>query len=164
MEIPPPKEVGPRLRAAREHLGLKIPEVSERTGISTGNLSELERGQSYPSFKALYLLSDMYEIPVSWIMKGGPPPWEHQPPSGPEEDKEQNLASLRHFRSRLDDGDHYDLELNRSLDGLARLWTSSDEYNKGWIIVQIRRAFPDLHDNGQKKQRRATASSARDGA
>lgn len=49
-------QVGQRLRAAREKLGLSLREVARRLDISASALSQIETGKSRPSVKTLYAI------------------------------------------------------------------------------------------------------------
>ena len=60
--------VGQRIKRRRKELGLTIPEVSDKTGISNGNLSTLERDRSLPSATALINLSECLNCSIDWIL------------------------------------------------------------------------------------------------
>lgn len=49
--------IGIRLRALRAELGLTIPALSARAGLSAGLISQIERGQSNPSMKTIQRLT-----------------------------------------------------------------------------------------------------------
>lgn len=54
--VPPLARLGRRLREARESR-FTLKELSERSGISIGLISEVERGKGNPSFRTLYSIS-----------------------------------------------------------------------------------------------------------
>ena len=56
--------VGARIRALRRSKGLGLNEMSARTGLSIGFLSQMERGLSSPTLRALTSLADA--MPVSY--------------------------------------------------------------------------------------------------
>lgn len=128
-------QVGKRLKAARLRKALTVSMVSEETGISTGNLSDLERGRSLPSSGALARLSDIYDVTADWILKGGPAPW-HEP-FVPE------TTALQ------------DPELREMIQYLQRIWESSDHEMRIWAKIQFRRAFSDFDE---ARKRRSTDS------
>ncbi len=46
-------------------------QVKEQTGLSTGNLSDIENNRYQPSAKALNRLGLCYDAPVDWFLYGG---------------------------------------------------------------------------------------------
>lgn len=63
-------ELGKRIKNRRLELNLTQSDVKQKTGISTGNLSDIERGRSAPSASALCELSDVLECSVDYILFG----------------------------------------------------------------------------------------------
>ena len=64
------KMVGIRIKNRRNELHLTQKDVYNSTGISTGNLSEIERGNVLPSSKALVSLSKLLQTSIDWILTG----------------------------------------------------------------------------------------------
>ncbi len=56
--------LGTRLRSVRHELGLSLQEVASRSKLSIGMISQIERGQTSPTFRSLRLLSGALEIPI----------------------------------------------------------------------------------------------------
>ncbi|TXH39128.1 MAG: cupin domain-containing protein [Rhodospirillaceae bacterium] len=56
--------LGRQLRALRKGRELSLTELAERTGLSIGNLSQIERGVSSPSVRSLKKLSEVLQVPV----------------------------------------------------------------------------------------------------
>lgn len=56
--------VGRQIRALRKELGLTLDELSERSGISTGLISQVERGKGNPSFASLAQLAHGLDVPI----------------------------------------------------------------------------------------------------
>ena len=79
--------VGQRVRQRRKAAGLSLVEVSARTGLSIGYLSQLERGLSSATLKALTSLSDVLKVPLAGLLAS-----QHEPGS-------QGGAVLRKARS-----------------------------------------------------------------
>jgi transcriptional regulator with XRE-family HTH domain len=117
--------IAERLKEARTKAGLSLPEVYEKTGISTGNLSELEKGKHDPSAKALVLFSEIYNVSVDWILKGE---------TAAKFDKPSGSSNI---------------EFKGFLKSIDETWEKADEETRGWIIVQLRRAFPELTDKNK---------------
>jgi transcriptional regulator with XRE-family HTH domain len=62
--------VGARIRALRRSNGLGLNEMSARTGLSIGFLSQMERGLSSPTLRALTSLADAMQINLAEIVRG----------------------------------------------------------------------------------------------
>ena len=52
-------DIGSRIRARRQELGLTLGEVSSQSGMSTGALSQIERGLVSPTVRSLYTIADV---------------------------------------------------------------------------------------------------------
>lgn len=61
--------VGEKIKKRRKELRLTIAQIKEKTGISTGNLSEIENGKKLPSAPALLALSRALNCSCDWILK-----------------------------------------------------------------------------------------------
>lgn len=123
-------QVGRRLKAARLRKGLTLMEVNAATGVSTGNLSDLERGRSLPSAETLVRLSELYDVTTDWILKG--------------EFQSEGDGEARHITML------HDAELRKIVKYLEGIWNSDDPELRIWAKVQFRRAFSDF-DAAQKK-------------
>lgn len=62
--------IGERIRYARKSKKLTIPNLKDLTGISTGNLSDLENNKVSPSANALIKLKEVLNISIDWILIG----------------------------------------------------------------------------------------------
>jgi transcriptional regulator with XRE-family HTH domain len=56
LDEPEPTQIGSRLRAQRERLGLTLREVARRIGVSASLISQIERDKVNPSVSTLYAL------------------------------------------------------------------------------------------------------------
>ncbi len=72
------KTVGNRIRTARKKNSLTLIDINNETGLSTGNLSELENDKFMPSANALILLKKVLNVSIDWILTG-----EDNPPYNP---------------------------------------------------------------------------------
>ncbi len=117
--------IGTRLKLARNNKKLTIPQVSEKTGISKGNLSVIENDKTKPSADALTLLSELYGVSVDWILKG----------ETKKQDDEfvNNLAPIYTIK-----------EFQFFMREIESVWEDGDAETKGWIVVQLRKAFPEV--------------------
>jgi transcriptional regulator with XRE-family HTH domain len=57
--------LGETVRLLRQRAGLSIQDVAQRTGLSTGMISQLERALASPSVRSLRLLSIALGVPIS---------------------------------------------------------------------------------------------------
>lgn len=62
--------IGERIRYARKKNNLTIPNLSKLTGLSVGNLSDLENNKSMPSSNALIKLKSALNISIDWLLTG----------------------------------------------------------------------------------------------
>lgn len=62
--------IGTRIKQRRTDLGLKQLQIKELTGISSGNLSDIENNNKLPSSRALISLSNALDCSIDWILTG----------------------------------------------------------------------------------------------
>jgi transcriptional regulator with XRE-family HTH domain len=137
---PTTETIGARLRQARVAKDLTIPEVSDRTGISRGNLSHLENDKGKPSSDALTNLSALYEVSTDWILKGvnygaigfqeKKGTYEFKRPAGPEGQSSKELMGF--------------------MNSILEAWEQGDAVTRGWIVGQLRKAFPEIAEMVKK--------------
>jgi transcriptional regulator with XRE-family HTH domain len=60
--------IGPHIREARRAAKMTLAQVAERSGLSIGYLSEVERSQLTPSLSALKKIADVLSIPAYKVM------------------------------------------------------------------------------------------------
>lgn len=65
--------IGLRIKQRRKELGLTQTQIKEQTGISSGNMSEIENGSKLPSALTLIQLSNILNCSTDWILKGDSP-------------------------------------------------------------------------------------------
>jgi transcriptional regulator with XRE-family HTH domain len=53
----------------RQRAGLSIQDVANKTGLSTGMISQLERARAMPSIRTLRLLSIALDVPISYFFE-----------------------------------------------------------------------------------------------
>lgn len=64
---------GARIKQRRKELRLTQVQIKEATGISSGNMSEIENGCKLPSTPALLELSSTLDCSIDLILKGESP-------------------------------------------------------------------------------------------
>jgi transcriptional regulator with XRE-family HTH domain len=62
-------EVGPRVRALRDAMGLSLRELSERSGVSAPMLSQVERGVTSPSLAVAARIASGLELNLSQLLR-----------------------------------------------------------------------------------------------
>lgn len=92
--------MGARLRFARKMAGLKIAQVSEKSGVGESSLSEYENDKREPRMNQLRLLAEVYRRPLSYFFGEGEPPgdavvlWRQAPPPDVATDTERRFLQL----------------------------------------------------------------------
>ena len=62
--------IGNRIKQRRKELKLTQTQIKELTGISSGNMSDVENGKTLPSATALISLSKALNCSIDWILTG----------------------------------------------------------------------------------------------
>jgi transcriptional regulator with XRE-family HTH domain len=67
--------LGGRLRGMRQRREWTLQELSARSGLSVGMLSQIEPGVSSPSIRSLQRLAEIFAVPIGWFFSDpGPAP------------------------------------------------------------------------------------------
>jgi transcriptional regulator with XRE-family HTH domain len=74
VEAASPGTIGTRLREARKRLGITLADLAERTGLTKGFLSQVERDLASPSVASLVRLCEALSIGPGLLLTGGPGP------------------------------------------------------------------------------------------
>ena len=67
------QRLGETVRLLRQRAGLSIQDVANKTGLSNGMISQLERARAMPSIRTLRLLSIALEVPISYFFETSDP-------------------------------------------------------------------------------------------
>ncbi len=67
------QRLGETVRLLRQRAGLSIQDVANRTGLSNGMISQLERARAMPSIRTLRLLSIALDVPISYFFETSDP-------------------------------------------------------------------------------------------
>lgn len=62
-------EIGPRVRALREHMGLSLRDVAERSGVSATTLSQVERGETSPTLQVAARIAAGLDLRLSQLLR-----------------------------------------------------------------------------------------------
>lgn len=71
-------EIGARIRQRRKALALTQTDIKKMTGISSGNMSDIEQGKRLPAAITLIQLSSALQCSVDYILTGNSPVSENQ--------------------------------------------------------------------------------------
>jgi len=85
------ERVGFEIRDLRRAKSMTLTDLSRETGLSVGYLSQIERGVSSPSIKALHTISRVMGVTISWFFS----------PSATEDDKLHDIIVRAGNRRRL---------------------------------------------------------------
>ena len=67
------QRLGEAVRLLRQRAGLSIQDVANKTGLSNGMISQLERARAMPSIRTLRLLSIALDVPISYFFESSDP-------------------------------------------------------------------------------------------
>ncbi|MDD1529684.1 transcriptional regulator [Bradyrhizobium sp. WBOS7] len=67
------QRLGETVRLLRQRAGFSIQDVANKTGLSTGMISQLERARAMPSIRTLRLLSIALDVPISYFFETSDP-------------------------------------------------------------------------------------------
>ena len=104
--------VGKRIRQARKNKGFTQTEIRKLTGISSGNLSDIENDKTMPSAGALISLKRELGVSIDWLLTGIDPSTDTEKESVPKSEStikidgieklsEEEKVIIRKFRSGL---------------------------------------------------------------
>lgn len=71
------KAIGNRIKERRKELNLTQLDIKEKVGISSGNISDIERGNRLPAATTLVQLSDVLDCSIDYILTGKSPSGEN---------------------------------------------------------------------------------------
>jgi transcriptional regulator with XRE-family HTH domain len=64
------KDIGYRIKCIRKEHNLNQTQFAKTIGISQGNLSEIEMGNSNPSAETLVSIRQQYNVNLNWLLTG----------------------------------------------------------------------------------------------
>jgi transcriptional regulator with XRE-family HTH domain len=62
-------DIGPRVRALRDHMGLSLRELAERCGVSATTLSQVERGETSPTLQVAARIATGLDLRLSQLLR-----------------------------------------------------------------------------------------------
>src|SRR3954449_10972220 len=62
-------QIGPRVRALREAMGLSLRDLAQRTGVSAPMLSQVERGETSPTLAVAARIANGLELTLSQLLR-----------------------------------------------------------------------------------------------
>ncbi|TCL55737.1 transcriptional regulator with XRE-family HTH domain [Hydrogenispora ethanolica] len=115
--------IGQRLTTARKNMNLTVNDSAKAIGIAKSNLSRVENDQHQPSIATVMKLARFYGVSTDWILFGD---------DGSEKDSNENLIYVP------------DSKLRAFFILLVKMWQEGSQDVRGWIIVQLEKAFPEI--------------------
>src|SRR3954470_14852031 len=64
-----PLQIGPRIRALREAMGLSLRDLTDRSGVSAPMLSQVERGETSPTLATAGRIAQGLELSLSQLLR-----------------------------------------------------------------------------------------------
>lgn len=126
--------IGQRIKDRRKELHITGTQIKETTGISTGNLSDIENGKILPSSNALIGLSKILECSCDYILFGD----------------SRNSEST--YNSELRDSEHVLLEQFRAL--------SEDDQEEIMMMIQFKYNRTQKAKNNIKKSSSSVSNNS----
>ena len=102
-----------RIKRARKARGLTQQVLSERLQVTRGAIGHWEQGAAYPSTAKLSSLAAVLDIPLEWLIKGGPSPLKKQQNSGKASSFIGVAESAGRYNSNIESFDKDTLEVAR---------------------------------------------------
>jgi transcriptional regulator with XRE-family HTH domain len=65
----PARNIGPRVRALREHMDLSLRDLAERSGVSAPMLSQVERGETSPTLAVASRIAAGLDLTLSQLLR-----------------------------------------------------------------------------------------------
>ncbi len=62
-------QIGPRVRALRDHMGLSLRDLAERCGVSATTLSQVERGETSPTLQVAARIATGLDLRLSQLLR-----------------------------------------------------------------------------------------------
>jgi transcriptional regulator with XRE-family HTH domain len=113
--------LGEKIKTLRIERGLSKKALSENIGINQSIISRIENDKNDPSAKTLIALSQFFGVTSDWLLFG---------------DIHQNKKDVD-FLDEITDA-----ELQKIFFKIRCQWIIGDNAERGWIKVQLRKAFP----------------------
>lgn len=105
--------VGGRIKEKRLSLGLTQTQIMNKTGISSGNMSDIENGKKLPSSSTLCMLSNVLNCSIDWILTGEYPKCENLIDLNEQEIKLVKQFRILDYENKEEILDIIDLKISR---------------------------------------------------
>jgi transcriptional regulator with XRE-family HTH domain len=126
--------VGSRIKFLRVHFALSQDQLCKKIGIKNSSLSRIENGNTDPSMSTIIALMQYFNVSSDWILTGEGAITKELNEKGKtlSEDLNEQIPKIR------------DRKLRKYIRSLINLWTEGNSDIKGWIIIQLEKAFPEI--------------------
>ncbi|MBZ4644933.1 MAG: transcriptional regulator, family [Clostridia bacterium] len=136
--------IGERIRLARKKKKLTLTDIKNLTGLSTGNLSELENDKFMPSASALIALKKTLDVSIDWILTGEESIEGHLPGI----QKAENDEESTHYFIKEAESTTYLLNEDEKelINGYRKLDEEKRRDIKGFIHVCLQNTYSSAHE------------------
>jgi transcriptional regulator with XRE-family HTH domain len=122
------EEIGKRLKMVREPL--RQVDLAKEFGVERTYIGHMEQGRAKPSLEYLMFISSKFKVSVDWILTGKGDIIANN--NGESDALGEQILIIR------------DEKLRKYIRSLFNLWTEGNSDIKGWIIIQLEKAFPEI--------------------
>jgi transcriptional regulator with XRE-family HTH domain len=130
--------VGSRIKSLRVRLALSQDQLCKEIGIKTSSLSRIENGNTDPSMSTIIALMQYFNVSSDWILTGED--------AITKEANKKTTPCINQLSEELNEQIPVirDRKLRKYIRSLINLWTEGNSDIKGWIIIQLEKAFPEI--------------------
>ena len=132
--------IGNRIKKRRKELHLTQIDIKEKTGISSGNMSDIERGNRLPAATTLVQLSEILECSIDYLLTGKSLSQENSNASLDENSKTSESQLLKFYRGMSKD-DQQELLM------IAQLkYCRENNLLKDFTLLECKDMDPKMHE------------------
>jgi transcriptional regulator with XRE-family HTH domain len=129
------EDIGKRFKEIRG--ALRQADIANEFEVDRSYISSIEQGRAKPSLEYLMFISAKFNVSVDWILTGQPGTKE-LPSFIPDEE-------LRPYFEKI----------NKLLDAESE---DEQQHMRGWIIIQLQKAFPEIAEEVKKEGEKEVTS------
>jgi transcriptional regulator with XRE-family HTH domain len=144
--------VGSRIKSLRLRLALSQDQLCKEIGIKTSSLSRIENGNTDPSMSTIIALMQYFNVSSDWILTGED--------AITKEANKKTAPCINQLSEELNEQIPVirDRKLRKYIRSLINLWTEGNSDIKGWIIIQLEKAFPEIAEEIKREHEKEETS------
>jgi len=124
--------IGIRIKQLRTGKSLTQREFAKALETSAGYICDIEAGKSKPGFEIIYSIYRTYNVSLQWLIAG---------------EGETEIDGKREESISIADKPKKEI-----LEWINDFWEHGDQYERGWLIVEMRKKFPEFIEWLKKKE------------